>query len=170
MITINDYKKLGKGVKIYPQARIVKPEIVEIGDYSQIDDFVFMYAAGGVQIGKYCHIATGVKIIGQGRLVMGDYSDLAQNVIILTSINDYKGGYRMSSTAPIEQQLIKAGTIVLGRDAFVGAGSIIHPNVKIYEGAIIGSNSLVLKDVKAWSINVGSPCREIGKRERVKFD
>lgn len=160
------FKKIGKKVVIYPGAKIIKPEIIEIGDYSQVDDFVFMYALNGVQIGKHCHICTGTKIIGQGRLLMGDYSVLAQNVIVLTSTNEYKGGYHMSTTSPKEQQSIKSGTIVIGKDAFVGAGSIVHPNVKIHEGAIIGSGSIVLKDVKAWTINVGTPCRIIGMRER----
>ena len=40
-------------------------------------------------------------------------------------------------------------------------------NVTIGEGAIISSNSLVLKDVEPWSINIGSPCRQIGARPRL---
>ena len=44
---------------------------------------------------------------------------------------------------------------------------VVHPNVKIGVGAIIGSNSLVLKDVEPRSINVGSPCKKVGERPRV---
>jgi galactoside O-acetyltransferase len=47
---------------------------------------------------------------------------------------------------------------------------VVHPNVRIGEGAIIGSNSLVLKDVEPWSINVGSPCRKIGERPKVMVE
>ena len=159
------YKKLGKGVKIFPLAKIINPEKIEIGDYSQIDDFVFIYPGDSIIIGKYCHIATGAKIIGQGSLIMGDYSILAQNVVVLKSTNVHKGGYHMSAAAPSEEQSIIKGTTVLGKDVFIGAGSILHPNVKIGEGAIIGSNSLVLKDIEPWTINVGSPCRVIGMRD-----
>jgi len=62
------------------------------------------------------------------------------------------------------------GTVVIEKDAFVATNVIIHPNVKIGEGAIIGSNSLVLKDVEPWSINVGSPCRKIAERPRVTVE
>ena len=40
-------------------------------------------------------------------------------------------------------------------------------NVTIGEGAIIGSNSLVLKDIEPWSVNVGSPCKKVGERPKV---
>ena len=161
--------KKWKNVTVYPLVVVPNSELVEIGEYSEIDDFVFMYAKNGIEIGKYCHIATGVKVIGQGRLEMGDYSVLAQNVVILTSTNDYKGGYHMSATSPVDQQSIRTGVVKIGKDAFVGAGSIVHPNVTIGEGAIIGTHSLILRNIEPWTINVGSPCRIIGKRDKVIF-
>jgi galactoside O-acetyltransferase len=59
------------------------------------------------------------------------------------------------------------GKVIIEKDAFIGTNVVVHPNVKIGEGAIIGSNSLVLKDVEPWSINVGSPCKKIGERPKV---
>jgi acetyltransferase-like isoleucine patch superfamily enzyme len=41
---------------------------------------------------------------------------------------------------------------------------IIFDNVKIGNGAIIGANSLVNKDIPAYSINVGSPAKIIRYR------
>ena len=55
------------------------------------------------------------------------------------------------------------------KDAFIGTNAIIHPGITIGEGAIIGSNSLVLKDIKPWTINIGSPTKVIGTRPKVKF-
>lgn len=161
-------RKYGKGTIIYDFVRIPKPELVEIGDYSKIDDFAFLYAGNGIKIGKHVHIATGVKIIGAGYLELGDHVALAQNVVILTSTNDYRGGYHMSAASPREQQNIRDGVVIIEKDGFVGAGSVVHPNIKIGEGAIVGSNSLVLKDVKPWTINIGSPCKVIGIREKIK--
>jgi galactoside O-acetyltransferase len=62
------------------------------------------------------------------------------------------------------------GRTIIEKDAFIGANVVVHPNVTIGEGAVIGSNSLVLKDVEPWSINVGNPCRKIKERSRVTME
>lgn len=160
-------KRCGREVKIYPLAKIVKPEVIEIGDYCMVDDFTFIYGGGGIKIGRYVHIASFVSIIGGGELVVGDYADIACGARILTGTDTYYGGKRMSTALPAGQRNISIGRVVIEKDAFIGTNVVIHPNVKIGEGAVIGSNSLVLKDVEAWSINVGSPCKKIGDRPRV---
>ena len=62
-----------------------------------------------------------------------------------------------------------AKIVRIEKDAFVGTNVTVHPGVTIGEGAVIGSNSLVLKDVEPWTINIGSPCKPIGQRPKVKF-
>jgi acetyltransferase-like isoleucine patch superfamily enzyme len=161
------FKRCGREVKIYPLAKIVKPEVIELGDYSMIDDFTFIYGGKSIKIGRYVHIAAFVSIIGGGELVVGDYADIAYGSRILTGTDSYHGGKRMSTALPPEQRNIIIGKIIIGKDAFIGTNVVIHPNVTIGEGAIIGSNSLVLKDIEPWSINVGSPCRKTGERPRL---
>jgi acetyltransferase-like isoleucine patch superfamily enzyme len=73
----------------------------------------------------------------------------------------------MSSALPYVQRRLLRGKVVIERDAFIGTNCVVHPNVTIGEGAVIGSNSLVLRDVEPWSVNMGSPCRNIGERPRV---
>jgi len=59
-------KKCGQEVKMYPLAKIVTPEVIEIGDYCMVDDFTLVYGGKGVKIGRYVHIASFVSIIGGG--------------------------------------------------------------------------------------------------------
>jgi acetyltransferase-like isoleucine patch superfamily enzyme len=160
-------KRCGREVKIYPLAKIIKPEVIELGDHSVIDDFTFIYGGKGIKIGRYAHIAAFVSIVGGGELVVGDYADIAYGSRILTGTDSYHGGKRMSTALPPEQRNVIIGKIVIGKDAFIGTNVVIHPNVTIGEGAIIGSNSLVLKDIEPWTINVGSPCRKIGERPKI---
>ena len=47
-------------------------------------------------------------------------------------------------------------------------GSIIMPGVTIGEGAIIGARSVVTRDVPAWTIAAGSPCKVIKDIEERK--
>ena len=165
-----EFKKAGKTLKIFDSAKIIKPEVIEIGDFSEIDDFTFIYGGKGIEIGRYVHISRFVSIIGGGKLILGDYVVLADGARILTGTDTYHGGARMSTCLPLKQRNLKVSFVKIEKDAFVGTNSIVHPGVTIGEGAIIGSNSLVLKDVEPWTINVGSPCRVIGKRPKVKHD
>lgn len=53
----------------------------------------------------------------------------------------------------------KTAGITLKKGCVIGMGSTILPGVTIGEGAIIGAGSLVIKDIPAWSIAVGNPCK-----------
>jgi len=165
---MSQFKKLGKNVKIFDGAKIIKPEVIEIGDFSEIDDFTFIYGGKGIKIGRYVHVSRFVSIIGGGELYLGDYTVLADGARILTGTDTYYGGSRMSTCLPLEQRNLNLSFVKIEKDAFVGTNAVVHPGITIGEGAIIGSNSLVLKDVAPWTINVGSPCKNIGTRPKVK--
>jgi len=161
------FKFIGKGTVIYPLAKLVKPEVIEIGDNCKIDDFTFIYGGRGIKIGKYVHIASFVSIIGGGELEVGDYAAIAAGARIITGSDTYYDGARMSAALPLEQRNVKIGKVIIGKDAFVGTNAVVHPNVTIGEGAIVGSCSLVLKDCEPWTIYAGVPCKPIGKRPKV---
>ena len=169
-LIMNNFKKAGKNLKIFEYAKIIKPEVIEIGDNSEIDDFSFINGGKGIYIGRYVHISRFVSVIGGGELYLGDYTVLADGARIITGTDTYHGGTRMSTCLPLEQRNLKISFVRIEKDAFIGTNAIIHPGVKIGEGAIIGSNSLVLKNVEPWTINVGSPCKVIKKRPKVKFE
>lgn len=161
-------KGLGAKVKIFEMAKIVRPEVVEIGEGTQIDDFVFINGGKGVKIGRYNHIASFVSIVGGGELTTGDYVGIAAGARIVTGTHHYGDGKRISPLIPEEEQCVIRGLVVVERDVFIGTNAIVHPNVIVGEGAIIGSGGLVLKDVEPWTINVGMPVRVIGCRPELE--
>ena len=154
-------KKCGREVRIYSQANLHNRGVIEINDHCQIDDLTFIDGGTGLKIGRYVHIACGARIVGGGRLEIGDYAVIGYGSTIITGSEGYRGGKRMSSLLSREQRNQTVGQTIIGRDVFIGAHVVVHPDVKIGEGAIIGSNSLILKDIEPWSINVGNPCRRI---------
>ncbi len=165
--TKSQLRKCGRDVIIYPLAKLANQQCIEIGDFSMIDDFCFLNGGLGLKVGRYVHIAAYSCIVGGGEIEIGDYAVVGYGSRLITGTDDYHGAKRMSTALPPEQRNIRRGKIVIEKDAFVGANVVVHPNVTIAEGAIIGSNSLVLKDVEPWTINVGSPCRKIGDRPKV---
>jgi acetyltransferase-like isoleucine patch superfamily enzyme len=170
LTNLDKLKFIGKDVKIYELAKLIKPEVIEIGDGTQIDDFVFINGGQGVVLGRFNHICSFVTIIGGGQLITGDYVGMAAGCRIITGTHYHGNGGRMVHTVPREQQEIIVGKIILEKDVFLGTNAIIYPNVTIGEGAMIGAGSLVTKDIAPWTINIGNPARVVGERPKVRFD
>ena len=59
------------------------------------------------------------------------------------------------------RNLPNKGDTVVGNDVWLGYGSTIMPAVKIADGAIIASKSVVVKDVPAYVIVGGNPAKII---------
>jgi acetyltransferase-like isoleucine patch superfamily enzyme len=55
----------------------------------------------------------------------------------------------------------KKGKIRIKQDAWIGTGAVILPGIEIGEGAIVGANSLVTKDVPDYTIVGGIPAKKI---------
>lgn len=55
----------------------------------------------------------------------------------------------------------KVGRIEIGNNVFVGAGSIVLPNVKIGSNVIIGAGSVISKDIPDNVVCAGNPVRII---------
>lgn len=58
----------------------------------------------------------------------------------------------------------KTSPVEIQEDVWIGRGSVIMPGVNIGRGAIVGANSVVTKNVSAYSIVGGAPARLIGQR------
>jgi len=160
-----NFKKIGIGNQIFEYAKIVKPEVIEIGDYCKIDDFTFIYGGEGIKIGNNTHIASFVSIIGGGKLTIGNDVGLSQGVRVITGTNDYKTG-RCSAASKKEEQGFYLGHVQIENDVIVFSNAVITPNVKIGEGAVIGALSLVNKDIEPWGVYVGVPAHRIGERDK----
>lgn len=53
---------------------------------------------------------------------------------------------------------------VIGADVWIGQGAMVKAGVRIGVGAVIGSASMVTKDVPPYTIAAGNPCRPIRLR------
>lgn len=53
------------------------------------------------------------------------------------------------------------GRVTIGNNVFIGAGSIILPNVKIGNNVIVGAGSIVSRTIPDNSVALGTPARII---------
>jgi dTDP-4-amino-4,6-dideoxy-D-glucose acyltransferase len=175
MYTINDIefmgenvrdklKACGDGVKIFPMAKIVKPQVVELANNCRICDFVFIYAGEGVIIGQHTDVQPHTTIWGGGLTILGNRVSTGPGTALLSATYSHAPGFKMvDGLGPGTTNTI-GGKLVIGDDVYIGANSVIMP-VTIGEGVVIGAGSFVNKDCDGWGIYVGSPARKIGIRE-----
>jgi acetyltransferase-like isoleucine patch superfamily enzyme len=112
----------------------------------------------GFNIGRDVYIADDLLIVEEladrGNITIGDRVSIAPRVTLVTSSHPNQS--RIRSFAPVSQ-----GPIVIEDDAWLGAGCVILPGVRIGGGAVIGANSVVTEDVPSLHIVAGQPARKV---------
>src|SRR5690554_2504822 len=160
-----NFKSLGRGVKISDKASIYNAELMELGDFSRIDDFCVL--SGKVVLGRYCHVAPMCLIAGgQAGVELRDFCGLAYGVKVLAQSDDYSGESMVSPLVPAKYKRELFASVLLERQVIVGTNSVILPGVTVVEGCAIGAMTLVAKSTKPWGIYVGSPARWLKARKK----
>ena len=145
------------------QNTVSSPNIV-IGDYTYYDDpedsenfernvlYHFPFIGDKLIIGKFCAIARGVKFIMNG----ANHS--------MSGISTYPFQIFWNEWKPQNLEFPYKGDTVIGNDVWIDYEAVIMAGVKIGDGAIIASKSVVTKDVPPYTIVGGNPATEIRKR------
>lgn len=147
---------------------IVKNKRIEIGEYTYYHDFdnvhnfeqnvkyLFDNMNDKLIIGKFCMIASDVKFI------MGGAQHITDGITAYPFDifhEDWK--HKMKGIS-----YPKKGDTIIGNDVWLGYQSTILSGVKIGDGAIVGTASVVTKDVPPYTIVGGNPAKII----RPRFD
>ena len=127
--------RVGKKVVIKPNVNIKQPWRLSIADYSWIGEGVWIDNLVQVKIGNHCC--------------------LSQGSFLLTGNHNYK---KTSFD-------LMTGTIILEDGVWLGAKSIVGPNVKCHSHAVLSAGSCAFKDLDPYSIYQGNPAVFIRKRE-----
>ncbi|SEQ66091.1 virginiamycin A acetyltransferase [Amphritea atlantica] len=160
-------------MKGFPQIGYLKnyitSENILVGDYTYYDDpegperfetnvlYHFPFIGDKLIIGRFCAIAKDVQFIMNGaNHQMSGFS----------TYPFYIFGNGWEKVAPEASALPYKGDTEIGNDVWIGYQATIMPGVKVGCGAIIGSKSVVVSDVPAYSIVGGNPARVI----RYRFD
>lgn len=115
-----------------------------------------------IRIGNNCCFGAWNNITGINHIEIGDGCLTGKWVTI--SDNSHGDTNKASLlTQPNLRPLISKGRIVIGKNVWIGEKATILPGVTIGEGAVIGANTVVNKDVPAYCVAVGNPMRIINK-------
>lgn len=177
---------IGKHGDFFCRKRICFLGKAYIGDYVEIDGL----SSEGIVFGEDTSIGKGTIIRGTGSLDLlgkgmktgnhfgcGDYCffgcaggiSIGDNVIMGQQVRFHAQNHCFDDwEKPIREQGTTEKGIIVEDDVWIGAGSVILDGVIIGKGAVIGANTLVNKDVPAYSLVAGNPMRMIRQREKKK--
>ena len=108
-----------------------------------------------LNIGDYVWIGEEVWIDSLAEVFIGNNACLSQGVMLLTGNHDYT-----SRTFDL-----RVGKIVLEEGVWIGAKSVVCPNVTCHSHAVLAVNSVAVKDLEAYGIYQGNPAQWIRERK-----
>lgn len=156
---------IGEDVYIADDVKIKRPELVTIGNRVAIDDY--FYCTTELEIGDYVHISPFVSIIGGklAKVTIGNFCTISAGARLIGASDAMVGAGLVGPLIPdlYRDDVIYDG-ILIENFVSIGTNVVIMPGVVIHEGAVIGANSFVNKDISEWSIWVGTPAVKIKDR------
>lgn len=145
---------------------ISNPHII-VGDYTYYDDpensedfertvlYHFPFIGDKLIIGKFCALARGIRFIMNG----------ANHQLAGLSTYPFQiFGHGWEKVMPAQSDFPYKGDTIIGNDVWIGYEALIMPGIKIGNGAVVASRSVVTTDVPAYTVVGGNPAKPIKTR------
>ena len=142
---------------------MLKEMFAEIGEGCYIEPpFHANFGGRHVHFGSHVYANFNLTMVDDTHIYVGDYTMFGPNVTVATAGHPILPELR-------EQAYQFNAPVHIGRNCWIGAGTVILPGVTIGENTVIGAGSVVSKDIPANVVALGVPCkvlREIGEHDR----
>lgn len=169
---IRGQTRIGAGCEIGPNAVIDNAIIgdncsveVSVVRDSTLEDGVdagpFSHIRGGAHIESGVHIGTSAEIKGSR---LGQHTKMGH----FSYVGDADLGARVNIGAgaiTCNFDGVAKHRTTIGRDAFIGSGTMLVAPLTVGEGAVTGAGAVVTRDVADGALVVGAPAREMPNRK-----
>lgn len=153
--------------RIHPTAEL---KSCRLGRYAAIGERVILRE---VTVGDFTYFERHAEAI---YTVIGKFCSIAANSRInalehpLERATTHKVSYRPNEyfrylgvdTGFLERR--RAKKVTIGNDVWIGHGAVVMPSVKIGDGAVVGANAVVTRDVAPYQVVAGVPARPLRPR------
>ena len=130
----------------------------QLGENSIVNGQLTVVLPKNVTIGKSVTVMNGVLMMAAGGITIEDKVSIAANVKLISNNHD-----------PYDRDVLTCKPVLIKEGAWIGAGSTILPGITVGKYAIVGSDSVVTKDVPDYAVVVGNPAKIIKYLEPEKF-
>lgn len=143
--------------QVEQKTEMLKKMFAEIGENCYIETpFYANFGGHHVHFGHNVYANFNLTLVDDTHIYVGDYTMFGPNVILATAAH------------PILPQLREKGyqynaPIHIGKNCWLGAGAIVLPGITIGDNSIIGTGSVVTKDIPSNVVAVGNPCKVLRK-------
>lgn len=128
-------------------------------------EHVWISAPFFVDYGENIHIGSNVEInmncvfLDCNRITIGDFSGIGPGVHIYTVFHPVKPSERLSPDSTFWRS--QTSPVEIGKNVWIGGGTIILPGVTIGDNTTIGAGSVVTRSIPPNVMAFGNPCRVI---------
>jgi acetyltransferase-like isoleucine patch superfamily enzyme len=148
---------LGRGLELH----IARRGRLEFGPFVWLGDGTKIRCHEGVvEIGAKSVLGQECTISAYKRVRIGEQCVIADRAMFI----DFDHGV-VEVERPIRQQGIYTREVEVGSNVWIGYGACILRGVRVGDNAIVGTNSVVTKDVPANAVVAGVPARIVRMRE-----
>ena len=171
--------KIGKNAYLGKNGTIVGGKNISIGkSFSVGDEFKLqvwddsgMSSANSphIYIGDNVSLMCNCQISCCNKIIIGDGCLFGDNVFITDNFHGRSTASELD-TPPVQRELYSKGPVVVGKNVWIGRNACIMPGVTIGDGAVIGANSVVSKDVDAYTVVGGVPTKVIRRINEILHD
>jgi phosphonate metabolism protein (transferase hexapeptide repeat family) len=126
---------------------------VTVGDFSYFERYA---EAIYTDIGKFCSIAANTRINALEHPLERATTHKASY-----RPNEY---FRYLGVDQSFRERRRQKRVTIGHDVWIGHGAVVLPGVHVGNGAVIGANAVVTRDVQAYAIVAGAPAKIIRSR------
>lgn len=135
---------------------------IKIGNDIRIDRGVRILAANNSMIDIQNRTRIGLYSVLNG----GDSITIGENVLISGFVYLQTSSHQFSTRdKAIRDQGFTHASISIKNEAWLGTHVVVMSGITIGQGAIIGSNAVVTKDVQAFDIMAGVPAKKLNSRK-----
>ncbi|MEE1250715.1 MAG: sugar O-acetyltransferase [Lachnospiraceae bacterium] len=136
------------------QDRLIRAIVGKCGENIFVEQPFHCDYGYNIEVGNNFYANYNLTILDVGKVVIG------KNVMIAPNVSIYTAGH------PIHPEFRNLGYeygigIIIGDNVWIGGNTVINPGVHIGNSVVIGSGSVVTKDIPDNALAAGNPCRVI---------
>ena len=138
--------------------RIIKELIPDSGDNLRLQPPFYCDYGTNIIIGSNVYFNFNCVVLDVAQVKIGSRTKMGPNVQIYTATHPISYNERATG-------LESGKAITIGEDVWIGGSAIICPGITIGDRTVVGSGSVITKDIPSDVFAAGNPCKVIRELE-----
>ena len=156
---------VGKNCTFWGKVYLKDPHKIYLGTNNSFGDNLYLTAWSKfcknskpalITIGSNCDFGAFNHITATNEIIIGN-NCLTGKWVTISDNNHGNTSNEDLLLPPLKREVISKGSIIIGNNVWIGDKATILGGVKIGDGAVVAANSVVTKDVPAYSVVAGNP-------------